>query len=633
MKFILNEYNKFILEERFILKEEEILTEASVADVALKWTNTFKNTLVNTKAVLTKYNDFANISNFSKEVKAKFTKLQSEITTASGEIGISLLMPETELASNLLAVKAELESYIKALQLVIPEITDKKSKDTITLLKSKIDDLKKINAEETWKKPEIKELKEIMDWVEAKIYPLFDISSIEDTELKVEDFKKLCVDCLALIKNIEENLPEDFDNIDADDLKNYILIMKEASENTKLTDASKVNKGLVIANLDTYLKNITILKQNYEKIKASKMLEITQTKAKNKAEVAAAEAERLAKEKEEKVNPTVDWAELYTQCGKSPNRQKAIEAFWFGGLPLATEANPNKLPIAANEKIKKGYYVGEWGNQASLIKSFGSHFTDSLVEQGWTPILNPFINLLKYLFKLKDITITDASFAHIVEAVDNKLLSTKDLIGQGVLGRFNLIFNPELYRDSTNIIAYLSGQRKVLNNRDDKKIIPEGTDIRAVFINVAANEGNKSDIYNDSILKVVENHKFSYELTPLTTFRELIKTKLTPEDEEEITVTKATTAQVTDVIKSIDSSETAKKFLTYLVNTYRVINPTLLNNLNKKFNNKLLVNRDATTTTFKDDNSFDKLMNRATTKYSAEQLETLIAEVIETAGI
>jgi hypothetical protein len=163
MKFILNEHKKFILEERFILKEEEILTEASVADIALKWTNTFKNTLDNTKAVLTKYNNFASISNFSREVKARFTKLESEITTASGEITISLLMPETELASNLLAVKADLERYIKALQLVIPEITDKKSKDTITLLKSKIDDLKKINAEETWKEPETTELKEIID--------------------------------------------------------------------------------------------------------------------------------------------------------------------------------------------------------------------------------------------------------------------------------------------------------------------------------------------------------------------------------------------------------------------------------------------------------------------------------------
>ena len=94
--------------------------------------------------------------------------------------------------------------------------------------------------------------------------------------------------------------------MDDETLKNYVLVMKQASENTTIPDESKVNKGLVIANLAVYLKQVTILKQNYEKIKASKVLEITQTKVKNKAEVDAAEAERLAKEKEEKVNPTVD---------------------------------------------------------------------------------------------------------------------------------------------------------------------------------------------------------------------------------------------------------------------------------------------------------------------------------------
>jgi hypothetical protein len=116
------------------------------------------------------------------------------------------------------------------------------------------------------------------------------------------------VDCLALIKNIEENLPEAFDNIDADALKNYILIMKEASENTKITDASKVNKGLVIANLDSYLKNITILKQNYEKINNASVLEIVKTKK--------AEEEQTKKDAEEKKKRAEDRAaKLKTASG------------------------------------------------------------------------------------------------------------------------------------------------------------------------------------------------------------------------------------------------------------------------------------------------------------------------------
>jgi hypothetical protein len=82
--------------------------------------------------------------------------------------------------------------------------------------------------------------------------------------------------------------------------------MKEASENTKLADASKINKGLVIANLDTYLKTVATLKQNYEKISQSSALSISRTKAKEKADAEKAEQERLAKEEEERINPTVD---------------------------------------------------------------------------------------------------------------------------------------------------------------------------------------------------------------------------------------------------------------------------------------------------------------------------------------
>lgn len=82
MKFILNEHKKFILEEKFILKEENILTEASVADVAVKWTNYFKSTLDNTRAVLKKYIDFAGISKFSQETKTKFTEVKETIKKA-----------------------------------------------------------------------------------------------------------------------------------------------------------------------------------------------------------------------------------------------------------------------------------------------------------------------------------------------------------------------------------------------------------------------------------------------------------------------------------------------------------------------------------------------------------------------
>jgi hypothetical protein len=70
-------------------------------------------------------------------------------------------MPDNERANSLLAMKAELKKYIEALKAVPTEILDKKSKDTITLLNSRITDLTALDTKTTWEKKDIAELTEI----------------------------------------------------------------------------------------------------------------------------------------------------------------------------------------------------------------------------------------------------------------------------------------------------------------------------------------------------------------------------------------------------------------------------------------------------------------------------------------
>ena len=343
---------------------------------------------------------------------------------------------------------------------------------------------------------------------------------------------------------------------------------------------------------------------------------------------------RFKKEHEEKnsnnIEIATEWAELYRLCGNAPDKQKAFKAFWNGGLPLKNEENPDNLPIAANAKFKLGYYKGEWGEQGELIRSFGSHFTKLLSEYGWTTILNPFISFLKYLFALEHITINDASFAHIVEAFNGRLISKNDLRGKGILEKFNLIFNPSLYTNSTLMIEYLKGQSTAIKRVNE---LPAGSDLKTTFMNITAKNGNNSNLNDSKILSTIKANSYAYTIRPLTTYKELIKVTFDPNDEENETVKDASNNQISSIVKSINTQDKAKKFLAYLISVCRIMNINLANELNKKFNNKLIANRNVTQTTFEDEVAFDKLLNRSTTKYSAAQLEAIITEVIKTAKI
>jgi hypothetical protein len=86
MKFILNESKRFILEERFILKEAEELTEATAAEVALSWTNKLKNTFANTEAVLAKCIEYAGASKKDTAKLGQFKKLQADLNAATQEL-------------------------------------------------------------------------------------------------------------------------------------------------------------------------------------------------------------------------------------------------------------------------------------------------------------------------------------------------------------------------------------------------------------------------------------------------------------------------------------------------------------------------------------------------------------------
>jgi hypothetical protein len=180
------------------------------------------------------------------------------------------------------------------------------------------------------------------------------------------------------------------------------------------------------------------------------------------------------------------------------------------------------------------------------------------------------------------------------------------------------------------MIEYLKGQLTAIKR---VSALPEGSDLKTTFMNIAAKDGNNSNLNDSKILGAVTANSYTYTIRQLTIYKELIKVTFDPNDEENETVKDASNDQINSIVKSINTQDKAKKFLAYLISVCRIMNVNLANELNKKFNNKLIANRNATQTTFEEEVAFDKLLNRSTTKYSAAQLETIITEVIQIAKI
>ena len=336
----------------------------------------------------------------------------------------------------------------------------------------------------------------------------------------------------------------------------------------------------------------------------------------------------------------LDWYELYKKCSECENVKEANKAFWRGGLPKKGEPNPNKLPEAPTDVAALGYYKGEWGDKSEIVASLGTPFMNTLKKIGWTETLNPFVGLLKHLFKFTDLKFTDASFTAILTAYDNGLINEADLRGgeKGKLGELNLVRNPQLYSKSVaEITDYLTWQKEV---KTAETKIPASSNIKVVYANIVDTNGKVEDVTGDAedlvdetAYNTISTKSFRYDIRPLVKYKEIIKTKLGV-DGDKPKAAKATDSDVTNIIAQIKDADTAKKFLAYLLNYYRVAKLEVLTALLKNsFGSTLVTNRNNTATTFEEDKHFDNLLQVKSKRYSTKQVTTLVSEVLKIAGL
>ena len=324
------------------------------------------------------------------------------------------------------------------------------------------------------------------------------------------------------------------------------------------------------------------------------------------------------------------WEELYDKCTNSINRPEAYEAFWKGGLPKEGEANPKDLPIASEDKFAKGYFKGEWGANAERIMGLGTNFINCLHDIGWTEKQNPFLALLKHLCTFDTVLIDDSAFTQLRSLYETKI-SSEDLRGKGLFGEVNLVRNPLFYKSSGgNIASYLNWQSELQKSGK----LPKDSHEEVVYANIAVAAGNTERLQNTAIYQTISEAKFVYEVRPLAQYKKLIKEKFGINGDKRKTVP-ATDKDVEAIIAKAKSPEEAKKLLTYLVNLYRVLELSTLKNLLKAdtIGNKLKANRNTVSTKYEEDLTFDLLVNTAAKKYSFDQLKDLCTKLIEIANI
>ena len=324
-----------------------------------------------------------------------------------------------------------------------------------------------------------------------------------------------------------------------------------------------------------------------------------------------------------------DWEDLYKECTNCINRKEANAAFWNGGLPKKGEANPNNLPIASSDKFAEGYFKGEWGKNAGRIKTFGTVFMDCLKEFGWTETLNPFVALLKYLCSFETLLMDGAAFTQLRTLYKTKI-SEENLRGKSALENLDLVRNPLFYnQDSSEMADYLTWQHSLLS----AKAIPEDVNEKVVYANIAAAAGDAANLEDTKTYQKIEGANFAYEVRKLSQFKEIIKTGFEVDGDKD-KVTPATDKDVEEILAKITSTDQAKKLLTYLVNLYRVIGIGLLKKLfAESFGDKLKANRNAVSTTYEEDTKFDLIINTAIKQYSFDQLKNLCTGLISTAKL
>lgn len=428
MKFILNENNKFFLEERFIL------TEATAAELAQKWTIQFLKTFDNTEAVLNKYIEYASISKDKDKAQRQLNTWATKLKDAIEDFEIVLRQPLTDITADLASAKTGLGTCLEVLGDAITVFEDTKSSITTSTenlisLKKVINPLNALYSATTWSAANVTKLKQLIEKVKELGARIFDSSAIETDLANVQKFKEDCTKCLDLLTVLKTKISTstDFTKFSSEDLATYQAEVKRIIDSVHLKEASALNKGIVIANFSLYWKQVQMLIAGYSTI----------------SNLASLNPKSMNIDLDAASTDQKDWK---SKLARAVKKDTVIQEFIY-----------TTWPESASEVLKiKDTLLPEC--EAYGFETEGEH-------------KNPFISFISEVYLKYKGLITLEKYNAIHNLVADNKLTGKDLTGEGDMSQGNLVFCKALYSlDAKVIKLYIRKQYNLLKAviKDDR---------------------------------------------------------------------------------------------------------------------------------------------------------------------
>ena len=551
MKFILNESNaKYILKEKFILNEEDLILEA--VDYSTSAIQNAKALSDNITKILTKIKDLA-----SKTHEEGLAVQLRTLQDASKPVEVMLKTP-TIPADEKLDVYTE---YLAALEKFFQDVVEPIKKkpraerpenflDDAQDLDDDIKAFKDILTATPFDAPaadaKYKELSAAVNAVQTKTTTDTQNSDLE----KLDDLRKTLTSRLNKLKPIVSNLAKAFPPLDK----------KETAEerNAVLEDFINASKEvydamLPIANntaTDISGQALLTLIEDYEKLNAAlNLLEQNKFISKPLNDTAEARAKKEADKAEEKARKALsgtDWAKLYSQCTNKPE----FDAFW------------------------DKYFAEEWGANADAVKSFEGTFTNDLKEIGWDAITNPIIGFLKKdsIKKLLGNKFNKFVYVTLHNALARGELSLKDFNEKNTSNSFgdaNVIFNMDFYNKSPNEMeAYLKAQYQ-LNSRSSylpgelAAAYNKDQNTRKIILsNIILDRGKISNLTDEAVKSAI----IKGNLRPVTTVQQVLAKNVGASAENAREA--ASDKDIEECLKRINGKDNALKVLAYLYSVF-----------------------------------------------------------------
>lgn len=587
MKYILNENTiRHILEEKFILTEDTILTEASAQDIISKLLDTITPRLPDIDNIIKAIQAKLAENKLGKGKNAKIEGFISELNELATEVDNTSKMPDAD----------------EEIRIAITKYNDKAEEFYNTLVASKKDGWASNAASNAFNRY-IQTIKKITVWDKNKINTA--LKTVKDMQTAIESIKPVFLTGASTADKLN-GLAEVCNEVNIEKLTKYIIDKADLSKYSAET-------------YDSYLQALSMLWKAMEPLLELKTININKTATQvrdfntaasavinsaigKEIEAASEEAARQAKIADSQKE---DWGTLYSRCKTAVD----FDSFW------------NK------------YYTVEWESKAETIKAMGKTFTDDLIELGWDSITNPLLSFLKSpeIFPLIGNIFTADNYVQIHNAVARNLLSSGDLKASpnSSYGKGNVIFNKHLYEHAAELEDYIRQQNSIRNRASDfEKTIADvwksGQNGKIKILNnIILTSGNEKDITAEVTL--------GGELRTISAIRRNIEIYLGEESDEKSPVTET---DIDKIVAKLGSVDTAKKAVAYLVDYMRFAAIDKLEALNRKSTPSLYSVHDAAKLSFIEGRKFDTdVFEIGRKEYSKQQLETLLRKVAEKAEI